>query len=82
MYIYKIDIQNNKIGNEGTKAIGEALTFNKTLSIISITYHIEIHSNDIGVKGAAAMAFALANNNRLVFFSYFSIRHKQKQYWG
>ena len=63
----------NKIGDEGAVAIGEALKINQTLQLIDLSckfYLIECNSltssvNQIGDKGAVALGEALKINQTL-----------------
>ena len=63
--ILYIAIYNNKIGDEGAKAIAQALTYNNTLTKLCIRYYIGIWNNNIGDEGAKTIAQALTYNNKL-----------------
>ena len=52
----KIDLENNKVDDEGGKAIGEALKVNTSLTKIYLPY------NEIGDEGAKAIEEALQVN--------------------
>ena len=52
-------MNNNKIGDEGGKAIGEALKVNTSLT------KIELYNNNIGDEGAKAIGEALKVNTSL-----------------
>lgn len=51
-----INLTNNKIGDDGAKAIAEMLKINKTLALVNLSY------NGIGFEGAKAIVESLLNN--------------------
>ena len=54
--VTKLQIANNKIGDEGAKKIADCLEGNRTLTSLSL------HGNDIGPEGGMAFARAIAKN--------------------
>ena len=61
-----IDLSYNNIGDEGGKAIGEALKVNTSLS------EIDLDSNNIGDEGRKAIREALKVNNSCEIYSEFT----------
>ena len=57
--VTKLQIANNKIGDEGAKKIADCLEGNRTLTSLSL------HGNDIGPEGGMAFARAIAKNGAL-----------------
>ena len=60
----EIDLYGNEIGDEGGKAIGEALKVNTSLT------EIDLGRNNIGDEGGKAIGEALKVNTSLTFIAF------------